>query len=162
MIINRCSILTLLAVFAVILPSNSQSIDIVDYATLESRWSSNSDTTYVINYWATWCGPCVAELPDFIEANEAYKDGPFKMILVSLDFPNQLERRVAPFVEKNRISPEVVLLDDNANIWINRVNEEWDGNIPVTQFIKGEYYQFHEGQMSHKELLTQIEYIHKL
>lgn len=140
----------------------SQTVDIVNYDELEARLDRKSDTLYVINYWATWCGPCVAELPEFIEVHEEMKNGPFKMILVSLDFPKQLDRRVVPFIEKNNVTPEVVLLDDNANIWINRVNEEWDGNIPVTQFIKGDHYKFHEGQMSHAELVEQIEIIQNL
>ncbi len=46
----------------------------------------DNDTTYVINFWATWCLPCVKELPEFEEINQHFKDKKFKMILVSLDF----------------------------------------------------------------------------
>jgi len=134
----------------------SQSIDIVTYDQLEARWSSNTDTLYVVNYWATWCGPCVEELPDFIALNDEMQDGPFKMLLVSLDFPNAIDKRVIPFIANKNITPEVVLLDDNPNIWINRVSKEWDGDIPVTQFIKGDSYDLHIGQLDHEELHAKI------
>ena len=137
----------------------SQSVKTVTYDDLEARWTSNGDTTYVVNYWATWCGPCVEELPEFIEVDNEMKDGPFKMILVSLDFPKVIEKRVIPFIEEKGITPEVVLLVDNPNVWINRVSKEWDGNIPVTQFIKGDNYKLHVGQLDHKELLENIELI---
>jgi len=139
----------------------SQSVETVTYDELEARWNSNSDTTYVINYWATWCAPCVEELPEFIDIHNEMKEGPFKMILVSLDFPRSLEKRVIPFIKEKGITPEVVLLDDDPNVWINRVSKEWDGNIPVTQFIKGDNYNLEVGQLSHDELLENIELINK-
>jgi len=141
--------------------SQSQSIEIVTYDQLEERWSSNSDTLYVVNYWATWCGPCVEELPDFIAIHDEFKDGPFKMLLVSLDFPKMIEKRVIPFIAEKNITPDVVLLDDNPNIWINRVCEDWDGDIPVTQFIKGDHYELHIGQLHKKELEDKINSINK-
>ncbi len=150
------AIYTLILGLLLIGKCDSQSIETVTYDQLEERWSSKSDTLYVINYWATWCGPCVEELPDFIALNDELKDGPFKMLLVSLDFPKMIEKRVLPFIEKKKITPEVVLLDDNPNVWINRVSKQWDGDIPVTQFIKGDYYDLHIGQLSHQELKDKI------
>ena len=133
-----------------------QAIETVTFDQLEERWSTQSDTLFVVNYWATWCGPCVEELPAFISVNDQLKDGPFKMLLVSLDFPKMIEKRVIPFIEKKGITPEVVLLDDNPNVWINRVSKEWDGDIPVTQFIKGDYYELHIGQLNYEELEAKI------
>ena len=154
-------IITLLVLFTLSINVTGQSIDIVTYDDLEARWSSNSDTLYVVNYWATWCGPCVEELPDFIAVHNKYKEGPFKMLLVSLDFPNQVDRRLIPFIEKKQITPEVVLLDDDPNVWINRISEEWDGNIPVTQFIKGDHYDLTIGQLGHEALEEKILAINK-
>jgi len=81
------------------------------------------DSTYVINFWATWCGPCIKELPYFEELNAMYSDEAFRQILVSLDDPKKIERKVIPFLTKNKIESEVVLLaDGKANSWIDRVD----------------------------------------
>lgn len=94
---------------------------------------TNSDTTYIVNFWATWCKPCVAELPYFEQANQTFKTKPVKFILVSLDAMKQLDRKVIPFIQKSNIKSEVVLLDDdNYNVWIDKVSTEWSGSIPAT------------------------------
>src|SRR5262245_56135521 len=78
---------------------------------LEKFWQDN-DSVLVINFWATWCKPCVKELPNFEAAREEYKGKPVKFLLVSLDFKRELDARVIPFVKtKNLLSP-VVLLDE--------------------------------------------------
>lgn len=107
---------------------------------------------YLVNYWATWCKPCVEELPAFIELEKQMKNEKFKMILVSLDFPTQIESRVIPFLKKNEIPTQVVILDDNPNIWINQVNENWDGDIPVTQIIQNSQKEFYNSSLNLEEL----------
>lgn len=103
------------------------------------------DTTYVINFWATWCGPCVKELPYFEELNALYDGQPFKMILVSLDDPKQLESKVIPFLTKNKIESKVVLLaDGKANSWIDKVDPSWSGAIPITLILRGNQKKFYE------------------
>jgi len=105
----------------------------------------NNDTTYVINFWATWCGPCVAELPYFEEMNAIYEGGPVKVILVSLDFEKYIEKKLLPFLNKHKIASEVlVLLDGKANRWIDKVDPEWSGAIPVTYIRKGDKQAFYE------------------
>jgi thiol-disulfide isomerase/thioredoxin len=127
-------------------------IPVEKFDQLETRWLKNNDTVYLVNYWATWCKPCVEELPDFIELEKQMKDQKFKMILVSLDFPSQIESRVIPFLEENNIESEVVILDDKANYWINKVNLNWDGDIPVTQIIQNGQKEFHNSSLHLEEL----------
>lgn len=103
------------------------------------------DTTYVINFWATWCGPCVKELPYFEELNALYDGQAFKQILVSLDDPKKLESKVIPFLAKNNIQSKVVLLaDGKANSWIDKVDPNWSGAIPITLILKGDGRKFYE------------------
>lgn len=103
------------------------------------------DTTYVINFWATWCGPCVKELPYFEELNALYDGQAFKQILVSLDDPKKLESKVIPFLTKNKIQSKVVLLaDGKANSWIDKVDPKWSGAIPITLILKGGERKFYE------------------
>lgn len=105
--------------------------------------SYDNDTTYVINFWATWCKPCVEELPFFEKAYRAFEDKPVKFIMISLDFKNQIQSKLIPFVEKRRDMPETwALLDQDGNSWIPKVDEEWDGAIPVTLFYKKDKRKF--------------------
>ncbi len=115
--------------------------------------SLQNDTTYVINFWATWCKPCVAELPLFEKLTEENKNKKFKTILVSLDFPKQIETRLLPFIEKNKLQSQVVVLaDKKEQIWIDKVDKNWDGAIPVTlvykknkrKFVYGEVHDYEE------------------
>lgn len=104
-----------------------------NFSDFEHLLNNKNDTTYVINFWATWCKPCVAELPYFEALHEAHKDDKIKVVLVSLDFPKQLETKLVPFIEKRNLQPEVVvLLDGKYNDWIDKVSPKWSGSIPAT------------------------------
>ncbi len=108
------------------------------FSQLAPIFQYENDTTYVINFWATWCKPCVEELPYFIEQSKALQGEPVRFILVSLDFPNQVSSRLLPFVEERSIQPLVaVLLDGKYNDWIDQVSPEWGGAIPATLIYKG-------------------------
>lgn len=91
----------------------------------------------VINFWATWCKPCVEELPYFEALHEKYDTiGSVQVILVSLDFPTHIEKRLLPFIEKNRLQSRLVaLLDVKANNWIDQISTDWSGAIPATLIL---------------------------
>ena len=109
-----------------------------DFAQLEKRFAEGKDTLFLINFWATWCKPCVEELPIFNELNISTPGNEkTKVLLVSLDFKNDIEKKLLPFISEKKIRKEVVLLTDpDMNSWIPRVNKDWDGNIPVTWFFQ--------------------------
>jgi len=138
---------------------NQQLTLITDYNDLFSKFTQKDDKLYVINYWATWCKPCVEELPEFMEVNKELEVNPnFKMILVSLDKASALDTTVKKFIENNNILTDVYLLSDNKRQmqWIPMVNERWSGAIPSTAFYKnGEQVAFVEGQLN-KEQLKEI------
>ncbi len=116
-----------------------------------------NDTTYVINFWATWCAPCIKELPYFEQINEKYASQRVKVILVSLDFKSQIESRVIPFVRQRNIQSKVLVLSDpDANAWINQVDPNWSGALPATIVIKGDKREFHEKAFSSDELESLI------
>jgi thiol-disulfide isomerase/thioredoxin len=114
----------------------------------------NSDELLVINFWATWCGPCVRELPYFEEANTKFKDDNVRIILVSLDFEKQYEEKLLPFIKEKGLNSELIWLNDTKyNDWIDQVTPEWSGAIPATVFMKnGEVLAFHEAELSKEEL----------
>src|SRR5690554_1802266 len=82
----------------------------VNFEELTSVFLRNNDTLYVINFWATWCKPCVEELPDFMHIQAKYEfTNPFKLILVSLDRPSAFESTLVPFLKNHGITADVYL-----------------------------------------------------
>ncbi|GAB4313135.1 MAG: TlpA disulfide reductase family protein [Bacteroidales bacterium] len=117
-----------------------------------------NDTLYVINFWATWCKPCVAELPNFERIDKEYADRPVKVVLASLDFPKRITSQLIPFIHKNNITATVVVLHDpDANRWIPLVNPDWSGTIPATLIYKNDERTFYEGQLEYEELKSMIQ-----
>ena len=138
---------------ALTLNTFSQQIKVVDYKGFEPYIQKDNDTTYIINFWATWCIPCVKELPEFEEVNSEYESEKFKMLLVSLDFKSQIESALIPFIEENNLQAEVILLSDpNSNEWINKINKTWSGAIPATIIYNKNFYYCHEGSMTKTDL----------
>lgn len=112
---------------------------------------NNKDTTYVVNFWATWCKPCVQELPAFDSLAAANKN--VKVLLVCLDFKEELDKKVNPFLLKRKIKSECVLLDEvNGNEYINKISESWSGAIPATVFVKGKTKILKEKKLNLAEL----------
>lgn len=126
-----------------------------------SQWTeSDDDTLYVLNFWATWCRPCVAEMPYFEQAGEANQDKPVKVIFISLDFAEDLDSRVEPFLKKKKLKSDVVLLDETKyNEWIDKISPEWSGSIPATLFVNHnrQIRQFHEGDYTFEDLNNEIQ-----
>lgn len=141
--------------------AKAQSSEVVVYPSFDKMEAAilkhKNDTTYVINFWATWCKPCVKELPYFEELNAAYAKEKVKVILVSLDFAEQLDSKVIPFIKDRKLQSEVVLLDDQrANKWIDRVSPEWSGAIPITLIYKADQRAFYEKEFHSLEELKEI------
>ncbi|WP_317897421.1 TlpA disulfide reductase family protein [Aurantibacillus circumpalustris] len=118
----------------------------------------NNDTTYVINFWATWCKPCVEELPAFDSLSVLKSNSPVKVILVSIDFKEELGKKVMPFLAKHSVKSTCVLLDEvNGNDFIDRISPLWSGAIPATLIKKGNKKVFIEKKIKLTELLSAIE-----
>lgn len=122
-----------LVVWLFSLPATAQQLSVYKKSDLLKRIYNSSDTTYIVNFWATWCKPCVAELPEFEAFYQAHRTEAVKVLLVTLDFREDLEKRVLPFLQKNKYSSEVILLDEtNGNDFIDAIHTQWSGAIPAT------------------------------
>lgn len=118
---------------------------ILTFQQLKPLLTTKSDTVFIINFWATWCAPCVAELPYFEKLNTELSNKKVKVILVSLDMKNQIESKLLPFLEKKRLKSKVlVLVEKNPNAWIPKVHPEWSGSIPATLIFDKNKCQFYE------------------
>ena len=130
--------------------SKAQSQELAVYDSLPqliARIQESSNSVLVLNFWATWCKPCVEELPSFEELRAQYADKNVKVLLVSLDFKSQMEKKLLPFLKAQQLQSDVVLFtDQDANSWIPYIHEEWDGAIPVTLVIKGKIKAISHGK----------------
>ncbi len=133
----------------------TKEITVVNYDGLKKVIDKEKDKLLVVNFWATWCVPCVEELPDFMEVNKKYKDNPnYKMILVSMDRVKSIDS-VKKFLGKKSITTDVYLLDDvkTMNTWIPAIDSKWSGAIPATVIYKnGTKIFFKEEQLNKSEL----------
>lgn len=137
--------------------SNKIELEIYDYKGLEAFLNKKDDKVHVINFWATWCAPCVKELPFFEKLNEAYANRGVEVILVSLDFPKQYDSKLKPFIENKKLKSKVVAFNDtDSNYWIPKVSEEWTGAIPATLIYNKDKRQFYEKSFDYEELESQI------
>lgn len=131
----------------------SGSITVYDFDAFSHWLEKDTDSLYVINFWATWCAPCVKEIPDFEKIHERYQQQKVKVLFVSLDFPGQIESRVIPFMQRMNMQAQVVLLDDtNSNRWIPLVSEKWSGAIPATLIYSQDFRAFYEREFNFEQL----------
>jgi thiol-disulfide isomerase/thioredoxin len=116
-----------------------------------------NDTLYIVNFWATWCGPCVAELPYFEQAAKDNATKKVKILLINLDFPSE-KMKVIAFIAKKKLKNDVYLLNaGDPNKWIDEIDKSWDGAIPATVFYKsGKKIFFREGDMTQEQLNDKI------
>jgi len=134
------------------------NLEVYDFDGIEKYLNIKDENTYVVNFWATWCAPCIKELPYFEKINKLYLDNNVKVILVSLDFPKHYEKKLIPFIEKHNLKSKVIALNDpDSNAWIPRVSDLWSGALPATLIYNKEKRQFYEKSFKYDELKTEVE-----
>lgn len=138
-------------------------IPIIGFSQFEGKLKSNSDTVYVINFWATWCIPCRKELPEFEKAYKALSNEKVKVLLVSLDFPAQVEKSLKNFLITNQITAPVILLNEpDANSWIDKVHPSWSGALPATLIYKSNKKLFFEKELTYQDIMNSISSLNNL
>lgn len=135
---------------------NTTEIPVINFETLEPLLYTDSDKIYVVNFWAMWCAPCVKELPLFQEYQNQNPN--VEVLLVSLDFPEDIETKLKPFLKKKGITSKVVLLDDpDSNSWIDKIDPNWSGSIPFTIIFNNKNRSYNEHEFKDiKDLENQI------
>lgn len=146
----------ILVLFAFSLNSYSQNVKLLNIDQLNERIKQGKDSTYVVNFWATWCAPCIKELPHFEKLSAEYKKDKLVVLLVSVDFKSKLKSAVIPFVKRKNIKSEVFLLNESSpQEYIDRIDKSWSGSIPATLFIKEDKRTFIESEFTYEQLLTE-------
>jgi thiol-disulfide isomerase/thioredoxin len=128
-------LIILLLFFSIASIGFSQSIRKISKEELVGILDNPTDKLHVINFWATWCGPCVTELHDFQKVVNESDSTKVDFLFVSLDFPSEAEKKLGSFLKKNNYKLNVVLMTEtDYNSWIDQVDLNWQGNIPATLF----------------------------
>ena len=126
---------------------------VVDY------FNKNNDTVYVVNFWATFCKPCIAEIPDFIRIVKKYEGQKVKLLLVSVDLPDYYPGKIAAFAKKNKYSTNIAWLNEtDADIFCPMIDKKWSGAIPATIIVNNKtgYRKFVEDEMKAEDFETAI------
>lgn len=133
---------------------NSQVIPKWKMATVVNQFNKNNDTVYVVNFWATFCKPCVGEIPYFISICNKYKDQKVKLLLVSLDLPDYYPAKIAAFAKKNKYKTNIAWLNEtDADIFCPMIDKKWSGAIPATIIVNGKtgFRKFVEDEMKSEQ-----------
>jgi thiol-disulfide isomerase/thioredoxin len=137
--------------------SQEPVVPVVNFNEFEKNLQNNSDTVFVINFWATWCAPCRKELPEFQKIHTDFTGKQVKVLLVSLDFINQAEKTLKNFLSSNSITAPVILLNEpDANAWIDKVSPTWSGAIPATLIYRKDKRLFYEQVLTYQDIKNSI------
>lgn len=110
-------------------------VSLITSSQLHNRLRNGSDTVFVVNFWATWCAPCVKELPSFERLPNKMGKRPVKVLLVSLDAKSKLKSAIVPFVKKYRLKNETFVASFNKQQqFIDQIDTKWSGSLPATLF----------------------------
>lgn len=142
---KNCSLVILFLAFVF----GGPRVNVVSFDELKNATQRDNDTLYVVNFWATWCDPCVHELPFFQESYKKFSSKKVKMVFVSLNAAKDIAK-VETFAQQKDLQPQVLILSaNNPNVWINNVDSSWSGALPATiLYRRGKKLYFHEGELS--------------
>ena len=117
------------------------------------------DGPTIFNFWATFCKPCIEEIPYFQQLVKKYDSAGVKLVLVSLDFAENYPGKIRDFAAKRKFTAPIKFLDEtNADIFCPAVDESWSGVLPATLFVNNQngYRKFYEEQISKEKLEKEI------
>jgi len=113
----------------------AQEIKLIKFPDLQKIIEDNNSIK-IINFWATWCKPCIEEIPYFEALNRQYAEENVDVILISFDFGKDALKKVNYFVSKKRIDSKVLILDEtDFNDFIDKVDPSWSGALPATLLV---------------------------
>jgi len=112
------------------------SVEKVSLTELKELLENESDELLLVNFWATWCGPCVIEYPEFVEMQRMYGERDFRFVSVSMDDPSQDEKVLKFLKKKHSALPNYIIDTEDKYAVINMVDPAWDGSLPITLLIE--------------------------
>jgi thiol-disulfide isomerase/thioredoxin len=116
-----------------------------------TRYMQNEKKPVIVNLWATFCKPCVAEIPYFQRITDSAAAGKVDILLLSLDLPNDYPDKIRDFATKQGFHAPIAWLNEtDANVFGPKIDSTWTGAIPSSIFINPAtgYRKFYEGELS--------------
>ena len=141
------------------LPGIGQEAQKIKITDLE-KIISESHVPLIVNFWATFCKPCMEEIPHFQKMQSKYEKDGLQILFVSLDLQDDYPKKVNAFIKKRKMS--TYFLDEtNADYFCPKVDEKWSGAIPATLFINNNknHRKFVEEQVSEEVLEKEIQHL---
>jgi thiol-disulfide isomerase/thioredoxin len=140
--------------------SNAESQDIPKWKVSDvEAYIKKSDKPTVVNFWATFCKPCIAEIPHFQNLVRQYEKDSVQLLLVSLDMEEMYPEKIRAFAEKFKFTAPIVFLDEtNADVFCPVIDEKWSGAIPASLFINNGtgYRKFIEAEMGEEKFEAEL------
>jgi thiol-disulfide isomerase/thioredoxin len=121
---------------------------------------SKADKPTIFNFWATFCKPCVAEIPYFQQLAKKYESAGVQLVLISLDLSEAYPKQISSFASKYKFTSPIKFLDEtNADLFCPAVDDSWSGAIPASLFVNNKtgYRKFFEEQLSKEKLEKEIQ-----
>ncbi len=112
------------------------TLETIDEEGLKKVLKNDSGKLRLINVWATWCGPCVAEIPDFLNINRMYRNRDFEFISISADKPERKEKTLATLKKLQASSKNYIFNSDDVYKLIELVDPKWQGALPYTILVE--------------------------
>lgn len=120
---------------------------------------AESKTPLIVNFWATFCKPCIEEIPYFQEEVKKHEKEGVQLLLVSLDLKSYYPQKVQAFADKQKFTAPVIWLNEtDADYFCPRIDPKWSGSIPASLFINNKtgYRKFLEAELTKEELQKEI------
>ncbi len=139
-----------------------QSAVLVKLEGLQQIIQNEKEQIQVVNFWATWCGPCIKELPLLEKLNADRNDVRVRLVSMDMDLDPDPEK-VRKFVSRKKILSQVLILDErNPNLWIDKVDKNWSGALPATLVVNNKTgkrkfveRELHEGEL--ESLIAEVQ-----
>jgi thiol-disulfide isomerase/thioredoxin len=110
-----------------------QHVDSIGKSGLEQLITNRKGKTLFLNIWATWCVPCIEEFPDIVKLSEKFKNSDLEVIGISVDYPDEVNTKIVPFLLKQKVPYKVYVSDFKKDEdLINTLNVKWSGALPAT------------------------------
>ncbi|MFT3675023.1 MAG: TlpA disulfide reductase family protein [Chitinophagaceae bacterium] len=138
--------------------AQAQGVRKVKITELESV-IKQSQRPLVVNFWATYCKPCLEEMPGLVNAAEQYSKDSVQLILVSLDLEEDYPDKVNSFAKRFKVKGSLYWLDEyDADYFCPRVDSAWSGAIPATLFVNNKtgYRSFQERALTASQVQLQM------
>jgi len=110
------------------------SLNDIDLPQLKQLLQNDGINYKLINVWATWCGPCVTEFPEFVNMNRMYRNREFELITISLDDINR-KPNALNFLTKKQASTKNYIFKGDKYAFLEALDKKWEGSLPYTLFI---------------------------